>query len=232
MKQLRESKHNIMVQKEARNNIDLFNNLFTVVCAIVDVQKDRDSYPCFDDSRLDSYLNGMGYRKSENGYILIEQLETLKNIIMRKSFNLTDPQIFKINKKFFNLFRNRISYLIYKQKGEEKEYEANYNKQRYNDDNDIHNLYRCGICTKQSKSKEDIASQVKNKSGPYSYTKRQDKGNQIKKVFNKVIDDRKKKDEDEEGKKNSKHHEINTIRVYYPAKYQFENDMDEFPKLK
>jgi hypothetical protein len=60
-----------------------------------------------DEKLLLTYLDGINYHRDDPELVLIDQLATIKSLINRKSYSLTDTQIKMIHDKFRNMYDNR-----------------------------------------------------------------------------------------------------------------------------
>lgn len=67
-----------------------------------------------DQKLLQTYLDGINYHRDDPELVLIDQLATIKSLINRKSYGLTDKQIKQIHDKFRNMYdnRERAAYLL------------------------------------------------------------------------------------------------------------------------
>ena len=73
MHYLRKSKHNIMIQKSLHNaDINIFHNLYTMICAILDISKNRDHNPTLDDKVLQSYIDEKEFNQNNIKKTLVD----------------------------------------------------------------------------------------------------------------------------------------------------------------
>lgn len=63
-----------------------------------------------EDRLVVSYLDQINYNREDQELILIDQLASIKSLITRKAFSLTDKHIRMIHNKFRNFHDFRIEY--------------------------------------------------------------------------------------------------------------------------
>ena len=115
---LRQSKKNIFIDPEDGQlhgaSEDVTKNLFKVCCAIMNMRpKQRGKNP-LDDGILWKYLDHV--QSSDHETHIIDQLQTIRLLVSRKSFSLSENQILALHRKFQNLMRNRKEFLYKSQK--------------------------------------------------------------------------------------------------------------------
>lgn len=108
---LEKSKQNLLVksdlEKFTNDQDDIVKNLFKICCAILNMSVQQRGSNFLDDKLLQTYLDGINYHRDDPELVLIDQLATIKSLINRKSYSLTDKQIKMIHDKFRNMFDNR-----------------------------------------------------------------------------------------------------------------------------
>lgn len=63
-----------------------------------------------EDKLLISYLDAINFNIHDNDLILLNQMATIKSLVNRKSFSISDKQISMIHKKFLNIYHQRLSH--------------------------------------------------------------------------------------------------------------------------
>jgi len=69
-----------------------------------------------DDKLLFTYLDSINFDREDQELVLIDQLSTIKSLINRKTYSLTDRQIKLIHQKFNNMAENRERTIFNKEK--------------------------------------------------------------------------------------------------------------------
>lgn len=108
---LEKSKQNLLVKSDLEqfrgDQEDIVKNLFKICCAILNMSVGQRSSNTLDNKLLQTYLDGINYHRDDPELVLIDQLATIKSLINRKSYGLTDKQIKMIHDKFRNMYDNR-----------------------------------------------------------------------------------------------------------------------------
>lgn len=114
------SKQNVLIQSDLEQfrgeSEDIQKNLFMVTCAILNLQVNQKGQNFLEDSLLNTYLDSINHARDDLDLILINQLATIKNLIIRPTYSLTERQISRIHLKFKNMADDRESFFIKKQK--------------------------------------------------------------------------------------------------------------------
>lgn len=117
---LEKSKQNLLVKSDLEayrtDADDVTKNLFKVCCAILNMQVNQRGSPILDESLLKTYLEGINFHRDDPELVLIDQLATVKSLINRKAYTLTDRQVAMIHEKFKNMFENRENHLFIKER--------------------------------------------------------------------------------------------------------------------
>lgn len=94
---MRQSKQNLLVKSdlEAHNQdlYDISKNLFKVLCAILGLYINHKGTNYMDDKLLITYLDTINFHRDDPDLVLIDQLATIKSLVNRKSFTLTNKQV-------------------------------------------------------------------------------------------------------------------------------------------
>ena len=93
---------------------DIVKNLFKVCCAILNLRSAPSGVSYLDEKLLQTYLEGINFHRDDPELVLIDQLATIKSLINRRAYNLTERQIKMIHDKFRNMYENRENYLYIK----------------------------------------------------------------------------------------------------------------------
>jgi hypothetical protein len=108
---LEKSKQNLLVKSDLEqfrgDQEDIVKNLFKICCAILNMSVNQRNSNFLDEKLLQTYLDGINYHRDDPELVLIDQLATIKSLVNRKSYSLTDSQIKKIHDKFRNMYDNR-----------------------------------------------------------------------------------------------------------------------------
>lgn len=108
---MEKSKQNLLVKSDLEvargDQEDIVKNLFKICCAILNMSVSQRSSNILDQKLLQTYLDGINYQRDDPELVLIDQLATIKSLINRKAYGLTDKQIKMIHDKFRNMFDNR-----------------------------------------------------------------------------------------------------------------------------
>lgn len=108
---LEKSKQNLLVQSDLEkirgDQEDIVKNLFKICCAILNMSVNQRGSNFLDEKLLQTYLDGINFHRDDEELVLIDQLATIKSLVNRKSYSLTDRQIKMIHDKFRNMFDNR-----------------------------------------------------------------------------------------------------------------------------
>lgn len=70
-------------------NEDIIKNLFKVCCGINNIKIKQRGHNILDDKLLQSYVGSICFDRSDPDDIIMDQLNTIKALINRKSFSLT-----------------------------------------------------------------------------------------------------------------------------------------------
>jgi hypothetical protein len=101
------------------NNQDLYDiskNLFKVLCAILGLHINTKGQNYLDDKLLVTYLDTINFHRDDPDLVLIDQLATIKSLVNRKSFTMTQTQVALIQQKFSNMLDSRNSYFQLQQR--------------------------------------------------------------------------------------------------------------------
>lgn len=108
---LEKSKQNLLVKSDLEqfrgDQDDIVKNLFKVCCAVLNMSVNQRGSNYLDEKLLVTYLDGINYHRDDPELVLIDQLATIKSLINRKAYSLTDRQIKMIHDKFRNMYDNR-----------------------------------------------------------------------------------------------------------------------------
>ena len=108
---LQKSKQNLLIASDLESfkteQDDVSKNLFKIICAILNLQVNQRGHNYLDDKLLYTYLDAINFNRDDQELVLIDQLATIKSLINRKTYSLTDKQIRLIHHKFNNLAENR-----------------------------------------------------------------------------------------------------------------------------
>ena len=86
---------------------EITQNLFRVLCAIMNLKAANKAYQQLDQNLVNSYLGYIDLNKADQDILLLEPLATIKSLINRQPFSFNDTQVLSINRKFANLYQNR-----------------------------------------------------------------------------------------------------------------------------
>ena len=89
---------------------DLTKNLFKIFCGIFNMRLRQRGINQLEDKLLISYLDAINFDIHDNDLILLNQMATIKSLVNRKSFSISDKQISMIHKKFLNIYHQRLSH--------------------------------------------------------------------------------------------------------------------------
>lgn len=94
---LKQSKQNLLVKSDLEShNQDLYDiskNLFKVLCAILGLYINQKGTNYLDDKLLVTYLDTINFHRDDPDLVLIDQLATIKSLVNRKSFTMTQKQV-------------------------------------------------------------------------------------------------------------------------------------------
>jgi len=88
-----------------------------------------------DEKLLQTYLDSINFHRDDPDLVLIDQLATIKSLINRKTYSLSDKQIKLIHDRFKNLADQRNKYTFLKEKEREQknhEYEQSLRDREFN----------------------------------------------------------------------------------------------------
>ncbi len=86
---------------------DIQQNLFKVLCAILNLRPGQRGAALIDDSLLNRYLDQISMSRSTTDNNIITQFQIIKNLINRKSYCLNDKQMKLIHMKYLNMYHHR-----------------------------------------------------------------------------------------------------------------------------
>merc|ERR1712046_136763 len=105
------SKQNILIKSDLEQYRteydDIQKNLFKVVCAILNLQVNQRDYNYMEPYTLNTYLDAIKHVRDDQDLVLINQLATIKNLINRPVYSLSDMQVRQIHLKFKNMADER-----------------------------------------------------------------------------------------------------------------------------
>lgn len=137
---IEKSKQNILVKSELEQfkgeQEDIPKNLFKITCAILNLQVNQRGTTTnyLDEDLLKTYLESINHSRDEHDLILINQLATIKNLINRPTYSLSDRQIRLIHLKFKNMADSREAHFTKKTKDniiqKETAIEEQYNREQ------------------------------------------------------------------------------------------------------
>lgn len=109
---LRQQRNNLLLTSQSGSVMseetdEITQNLFKVLCAIMNLKPANRAYQQLDQNLLNSYLSYIDLNKDDQDILILEQLATIKSLINRQPYSLGDNQVFAIHKKFMNLYQNR-----------------------------------------------------------------------------------------------------------------------------
>ena len=88
------SKQNIRVESDLEKFngcLDVISkNLFKIICVILSLPFNQQGHALLEDDILNTYLDSINHYRDDHDVILINQLATIKNLINRPSYTLTD----------------------------------------------------------------------------------------------------------------------------------------------
>lgn len=91
---LEKSKQNLLVKSDLEqyrsDSDDIVKNLFKVCCAILNLRSAPSGVAYLDEKLLQTYLDGINFHRDDPELVLIDQLATIKSLINRRAYNLTE----------------------------------------------------------------------------------------------------------------------------------------------
>lgn len=81
------------IEAENQDLYDISKNLFKVLCAMLGLYINQRGTNYMDDKLLVTYLDTINFHRDDPDLVLIDQLATIKSLVNRKSFALTDKQV-------------------------------------------------------------------------------------------------------------------------------------------
>ena len=69
---------------------DLTKNLFKIFCGIFNLRLRQRGINQLEDKLLNSYLDAVNFKIEDNDIILLNQMATIKSLVNRKSFSISD----------------------------------------------------------------------------------------------------------------------------------------------
>lgn len=117
---LDQQKQNLLISSDLETfkseQDDVSRNLFKIICAIMNQNINQRGHNFLDDKILYTYLDSINYNRDDPDLIYVEQLASIKSLINRKTYSLTDQQVNLIHKKFKNMHDNRLRTTLQKEK--------------------------------------------------------------------------------------------------------------------
>jgi hypothetical protein len=91
---LERSKQNLLIASDLESfkseQDDISKNLFKICCAILNLNVQQRGHNYLDDKLLYTYLDAINYNRDDPELILIDQLASIKSLINRKTYSLSD----------------------------------------------------------------------------------------------------------------------------------------------
>lgn len=88
------SKQNILVKSDLEqfkgDHDDISKNLFKITCAILNLSVNQRGHNFLEENLLNTYLDSINHSRDDHDLILINQLATIKNLINRPTYSLSD----------------------------------------------------------------------------------------------------------------------------------------------
>jgi hypothetical protein len=89
---------------------DIIKNLFKVLCGIMNLKLHQRGHNQLSEELLRTYAEAIKYYEDEPDYTTMDMLHTIKNLINRKAFSLSETQLKYLHNKFKDFFFNRQSW--------------------------------------------------------------------------------------------------------------------------
>jgi len=87
---------------------DIIKNLFKILCGCMNFKLHQRGHNLLDDNLLQTYCEAIQTNQDDPDFTIMDQLHTIKNLVTRKAFSLSQAQIKYVHKKFKNLFKQRV----------------------------------------------------------------------------------------------------------------------------
>lgn len=89
---------------------DIIKNLFKVLCGIMNLKLHQRGHNQLSEELLRTYAEAIKFYEDEPDYTTMDMLHTIKNLINRKAFSLSETQLEYLHNKFRDFFYNRQSW--------------------------------------------------------------------------------------------------------------------------
>jgi hypothetical protein len=90
--------------KHALQADEVIKNLFKFLCGILHMSLKQRQKNTLKNEALSKTLDTISLELEDNDLILLNQFATIKSVVNRKAFSLTNTQMQMIHKKFINMF--------------------------------------------------------------------------------------------------------------------------------
>lgn len=86
---------------------DIIKNLFKILCGIQNFKLKQRGHNGLDEKLLRTYCGAIRYSAEDPDFTVMDQLNTIKSLINRKAFSLSENQIGFLHQKFNNFYKQR-----------------------------------------------------------------------------------------------------------------------------
>ena len=85
-------------------------NLFKLICAILNIRLKQSGLNELQSDHLLGVLDTINFNILDHDLILLNQMAVIKSLIIGNAFCISDKQVGTINKKFVNLYHQRLNH--------------------------------------------------------------------------------------------------------------------------
>jgi hypothetical protein len=101
---------------------DMVKNLFKVLCGIMNYRLKQRDINKLDDKILKPFMDAINFDIQDDDLIILNQLATIKRLVNRKAFSLSNEQLGMLHLKFGNLFEQRMRSFSKEKRGRKDHY--------------------------------------------------------------------------------------------------------------
>lgn len=100
----------------------MVKNLFKVLCGIMNYRLKQRDINKLDDKILKPFMDAINFDIQDDDLIILNQLATIKRLVNRKAFSLSNEQLGMLHLKFGNLFEQRMRSFSKEKRGRKDHY--------------------------------------------------------------------------------------------------------------